>query len=414
MNARILRVLTDSLPSLVVAGAAAILTFVVWQVGEAVRTSKRVHILEEVIVAATAAEEAAFDAAKQDLPSGTTLQIQSSTGMLCSVSLSAVDEPTGEGPPTDGPAELVIEVRGRNQRYYSYRCDMLPGAAPRGLGHVLSMRRSVLQARADLRAWMDTQRDLVPTLLADGELPHLDQAPKDGSSHVLSYASAWAGLRRDGTLALLRAPSGTDLWDHVFAINEEGVCRPRVPASGTIRLPGHLWLDLGRRPLVIELSRPLTLIAEGNIYLGRSLFVSGPGRLTLVAERNDSELFADRDADGRWSAGDTLLTGKRYRGPVEGTGSIYLGLPAQEHDPHNPKHPVQLTIAASLVAQGEVHVLATRAEIQGALVMEQGMTCFGKPHLLLPGNRLPNTQREWVPGFRPKGGRRPGLLTYHQ
>ncbi len=106
------------------------------------------------------------------------------------------------------------------------------------------------------------------------------------------------------------------------------------------------------------------------------------------------------------------MTGERYRGPVEGTGAIYLGLPAQEADPDHPDNPVELTIAASLYAQGEVHVLASRVEIYGALVMEQGLTCFGRPALVLPGNRLPNTQRERVPGFRSNGGRRPGLLTF--
>jgi len=410
VNIRFLRIMTDSLPSIVVAGSAGILALVVWQVGEVVKISKRVHILEEVIVAATAAEEAAFDAARQELDTGVVLQIRSSTGMLCSVSLSNPDKSAVEGSSPNDPSELVIEVRGRNQRYYSYRCDMLAGAAPKGLGYPLSMRKSVLEARTDLRRWIDEQPDLVPTLMKDADLPGLIEVP----NAVSPYAVGSAGLRRDDSLALLRTPSGTDLQDHVFAVNEDGVCQPRVPRSGMIRLPGHLWVDRGRKPLVIELSRALTVVARGNIYIGRSVFVSGPGKLTLVAHRSDSELFADRDADGRWSPGDTLLTGERYRGPVEGTGAIYLGLPPHGTDPHRPDSPVELTIAASLYAQGEVHVLASRSEIHGALVMEQGLTCFGTPALVLPGNRLPNTQRERVPGFQSNGVRRPGLLTFDQ
>jgi hypothetical protein len=409
VSVRSLRVLADSLPSIVVAGSAGILTLVVWQVGQVVRTSKRAHVLEEVIVAATAAEEAAFEAARQDLEAGSIFQIQSSTGMLCSVSLSATDKPAVEEPSADDSGQLLIEVRGRNQRYYSYRCDLLAGAAPTGLGYPLSMRKSVLDSRVDLRRWIEAQPDLPLTLLTERDLPRLVEAPESMSPTI-----RWAGLRRDDTIALLRTPFGTDLQDHVFDANEDGVCHPRIPPSGTIRLPGHLWLDRGPKPLVIELSRALTVVAHGNIYIGRSLFVSGPGKLTLVALRGDSELFADRDANGRWSRGDTLLTGTSYRGPMEGTGAIYLGLPGQDADPNHPQDPVQLTIAASLCAQGEVHVLATRAEIRGALVMEQGLTRFGTPTLVLPGKRLPNTQRERVPGFRSVGGRRPGLLTFHE
>lgn len=414
MSVRFLRIVADSLPSIVVAGSAGILTLVMWQVGEVLKTSRRVHVLEEVVVAATAAEEAAFDAAKQRPEPGSVLQVQSSTGMPCSVSVSAADEPTVEGASADGLAELLIEVHGRNQRYYSYRCEMLAGAAPVALGHVLSVRKNVLEKRADLRAWIDRQPDLAPMLMGDADVPRLVNAPKNGSSRISPYSIRRAGLSRDESLALLRIPSGTDLQDHVFVVNRDGICRPRVPASGTIRLPGHLWLDRGRKPLVIELSRALTIVARGNIYVGRNILVRGAGKLTLVAQRGDSELFADRDGDGRWSRGDVLLTGKHYWGPVEGTGAIYLGLPAQDEAPNDPKNQVDLVIAASLCAQGEVHVLAPRAEVLGALVMGQGLTCFGEPALVLPGRRLPNTRRERVPGFRSHGDPRPGLLTFQR
>jgi hypothetical protein len=392
-----LRIVTDCLPSIILAGSAGILTVTVWQVGAVVGISKSVHVLEEVIVAAAAAEEAAFDAAARDLATDEVLQVQSSTGMLCSVSPSSSAE---------GTSNLVVEVRGRNQRYYSYSCELLAGAAPRALGYPLSVRSSVLDARKDLRAWLAGQADLrLDRMNDDTDLPRLKN---EAQQAVSPYAAAWAGLRRDDSLALLRTPSGTDLRDHVFAVDKEGICRPRVPESGTILLAGHLWVDRGPQAVVIELPRSLTLVARGNIYIGRSLVVRGPGKLTLVALRGDSELFADRNTDGRWSAGDDLLTGDHYRGPVEGTGAIYLGLPAQ------PEATESVVVGASLHAQGEVHLLAGRSEIQGALVVGQGLTRSGKADLVLPGTRLPNTQRERVPGFQRHGGRRPSLLTPSQ
>ncbi len=412
MSFRLLRILTDSLPGIIATSSAGILTLVVWQVVDAVKTSKQVHVLEEIIVAAAAAEEAAFRAVEQELSEGEALRVESSSGMLCSASLSGSDLPAVDGSMADDLRELLIEVRGRNQRYYTYRCDLLAGAAPEALGYPLSLRRTALDSRADLRRWIDVRHGLVPTLFDDAGLPRLLDAPVSVSPQVLRHTVARAGLRQDDSIALLRTPSGTDLQDHVFVVDQHGICRPRVPRSGTIHLPGHVWLDQGSKPLIIELSRALTVVARGNIYLGRSLRVTGPGKLVLVAQRGDSELFADRDADGRWSADDRLLTGERYRGPVEGTGAIYLGLPGQGADRGRPG--VELTIGASLYAQGEVHLVASRAEVHGSLVMGQGITSFGEPSLVLTGHRLPNTAREGVPGFHCTGARRPGLLTARQ
>ena len=401
MRFRFVRLVTDSLPSIIVAASAGFLTLSVWQVGKVVRLSKRVHVLQEVIVAATAAEEAAFHAAKQDLSEDSVVQVRSSTGMLCSVFLST-SEGLPASPGSSESPEIQIEVRGRNQRYYSYTCEMLPGAAPIALGYPLSIRKSVLDARPQLRPWLTRQSKHAPGVMNDDtDLPQLHiRAAQSLSPH----AAGWLGLRREDSLALLRTPSGTDLPDHVFAAKEDGVCRPTVPKSGTLLVAGHLWVDRGTEPLVIELSEALTVVVRGNIYIGRSLEVRGTGKLTLVAQRGNSELFADRDADGRWSKADELLTGDHYRGPVEGTGAIYLGLPAQANTTDT------LTIAACLYAQGEVHLLADHCEVQGALVLGQGLTWLGQAALTLSGTSLPNTQRERVPGFRRQGGRRPSLL----
>ena len=126
----------------------------------------------------------------------------------------------------------------------------------------------------------------------DGELPVLVTDKADAPAlHVLPSL----GLRRDDSLALLRTPSGTDLPDFVFATNEHGISRPKVPPSGTLVLNGHLWVDRGKEPLIIELSQPLTVVARGNIYLGRSIGVRGPGKLILVAQQAESEMFCDRN-----------------------------------------------------------------------------------------------------------------------
>ena len=89
---------------------------------------------------------------------------------------------------------------------------------------------------------------------------------------------------------------------------------------------------------------------------------------------------------------------------MEGTGAIYLGLPAQT------QKAAKLEIAASLYAQGEVHLLARRTNVHGALVVGHGLTWLGRTWLGLSATRLPNTDRERVPGFVRSGGRRPGLL----
>ena len=52
-----------------------------------------------------------------------------------------------------------------------------------------------------------------------------------------------------------------------------------------------------------------------------------------------------------------------------------------------------------------------KATVHGALVVEQGITCADGAELELPGDALPNIERERVPGFRRSGVTRPGMLT---
>ena len=210
-------------------------------------------------------------------------------------------------------------------------------------------------------------------------------------------------LRRDSSLALLRLPSGTDRTDFVLADSQGAVVSPSVPPSGLVRLDGHLWVDRADKPVTMQLDRDLTIVIRGNLYLGRSVHVRGPGRLVLVVTRRRGGMYRDLDLDGRWSDGDELLTpGTEFRGSIEGSGSVYLGLPAG-----NPV-PDSIRLDAALVVDGEVHIQSARAEIWGALAVGYGVTGAGDDHVLLTlGLLLPDTQRERIPGFQPVGRPRP-------
>ena len=242
-----------------------------------------------------------------------------------------------------------------------------------------------------------------PVPLAKDEWPSLDPTIQDLPTNTWRRMGI---LRRHSSLALLRLPAGTDRPDYVLEDSNGSVLSPSVPASGVLRLYGHLWVDIAAKPLTLQLPRDLTIVVAGNLYLGRSIHVRGPGRLVLVVTRGTGDMFRDLDLDGAWSEGDELLTAhdRPFRGSIEGSGAVYFGLPAG-----NPV-PGRIRIDAAVIADGEVHIQCPVTEVWGALAVGHGVTGAQRHRLLTPGLLLPDTQRERMPGFKPLGGPRPGIL----
>lgn len=211
-----------------------------------------------------------------------------------------------------------------------------------------------------------------------------------------------AGLELDAALALLRLATGTDADDFVLGRGRDH-CRLTGPADGMVVVDGNLWVDAAPTPLTVELERDTTLLVRGNIYLGRSIAVEGTGRLWLVALAEPGMPLRDLDHNGRWSPGDELLVPGPFRGPMEGAGGVWLGLPGARC--------VALEVAAGLVVGGELHLAADAAHVSGTLLVRHGVTAAAAGgHLRASGVRCPDVRREQVPGFPPAGPPRPGRL----
>ena len=423
MTPRWIHLFGDCAPAVGMVSSTAILTFVAWEVSVALSSAHRVFVFQESVVASIVAEEAAFAAverieSRQNLNAFT---IDNPAGLDSRV------EPMSVG--SDGDAALRITVSGKNGRVYRYRCDLLAGAAPRSLENPLSIRHSVVVSRPELQAWLRNNPDVHMNPMGDGKtmaslldprvVPKRIAASHIGdSTGIGTDTGSSPGLVADESIALLRLDSGTDRRDFKLVENRSNTWRPRVPASGVIVLDGHLWIDRRDHPLVVVLQRSLTIVVNGNIYLGRGINTRGPGRLILAVRRVDGTSFCDRNGDGRWSglaSGDTILdegkdkdtdTDTVFAGPIEGSGMIYLGLPGTSD-----AQPQDIEIVASIVAEAEVYVRAKAISVHGALVLGQGITWIDGSILKLPGGRLPNIQRERIPGFRRTGTLRPGLLS---
>ena len=357
-----------------------------------IRSVNRSGVVHREIAAAEAslaAEEAAFAFAHQSHPTaGSTYQTAS--GFSCELTTA----------PSSSGSVMTILVLDRFGTEHRFGCDLLAGATPRVFGQPFSILLRGTPERTE--ALLSIART-PPEGLAQDQWPRLDRAVGE------LPAQGWRRtgvLRRDSSLALLRLPSGTDRTDYVLADREGAGVSPSVPPSGVVRLDGHLWVDRADKPVLMHLDRDLTIVIRGNLYLGRSVHVRGPGRLVLVVTRRRDDMFRDLDLDGRWSDGDELLTsGAEFSGGIEGSGSVYLGLPAG-----NPV-PDSIRLDAALVVDGEVHIQSSRAEVWGALAVGHGVTGAGEDHVLLTlGLLLPDTQRERIPGFQPVGRPRPGIL----
>lgn len=211
-------------------------------------------------------------------------------------------------------------------------------------------------------------------------------------------------LKRDPGIALLRLAAGTDREDFVFGSDSAEPLRLLPPASGVLVIDGNLWIDEVPRPFEVELYDDLTLVVRGNVYLGRPVRVRGPGHLTIATLCAGGVAFADRDGNGRWSEGDALRSGERFRGPVEGAGSVWFGMPREPG--------TALELDLGLFVAGELHVAADSAAVHGPVVLVHGVTRLPgrEGNVEFTGLRLPELQRAALPGFVTVGGPRPGLL----
>jgi hypothetical protein len=231
------------------------------------------------------------------------------------------------------------------------------------------------------------------TRLPFDELPRLDPTQLQRAVR----ADSTRVLRREPGVALLHWEAGTDADDFVFA-ERAGV--DLAEAGELLLVPGHLWVPPGERPLELALSRDCVLVVHGNVYLGRSLRVRGARLVIATVVADGAVAFADRDANGRWSCGDRLLSAPGFHGWIEGAGSAWCGLPTAG--------PVECD--AALVVAGELHVAADTG-VRGPLVLANGVTrCARMAQLRARGAWAFAPERERVPGFATRGDARPGLL----
>lgn len=279
--------------------------------------------------------------------------------------------------------DLLLRCRAGDGDAAVFACAELAGAGPTALSCVRAAC-----APAEL------ERIGGGTRLAADEWPKLDGAAVAAAPR----ADAMRGFRADQAVALQFLRAGTDRDDHVWIGGRE----LRV-AGGVLVVPGHLWVEPGREPLRLSLADDLTLVVEGNLYVGRSVEVAGPGRLLVVTTLPPASVaFADRDGSGGWSSGDVLRDAARFTGPVEGGGSAFFGLGAAPG--------ATIRCGFGLVIAGELHA-ASAVAVDGPLVLRCGLTVAGDGGLEPPtGGWSFRAERERIPGFVTSGSVRPGLL----
>lgn len=280
------------------------------------------------------------------------------------------------------PGQACLNVTVTLPPEHRFRCDLLAGGAPAAFGLPFAM--------ASTRPVPTGILEPVRLGTAALPVPQIDKRPWSPAQNQ--------AFTRDRALALLRLPTGTDRDDFVLGQGTEQL-QLLAPRDGLLLFEGNLWLDAGD-PLTVELSQDLTVVVRGNLYVGRSLRVQGPGRLLFLVQAAPGLPFADRDGNGRWSPGDELLADTAFTGPMEGAGSVWLGLPGLTTD--------ALVFDAGIEACGELHLQTTTA-VSGPLLLHHGITVLRRAAgLRATGERLPDVARCRIPGFKPEGLPRPG------
>ncbi|MBM4060487.1 MAG: hypothetical protein FJ265_05245 [Planctomycetes bacterium] len=355
------RWLFDSPLVLAAWAAAALCCFAAVRFVAAVRAAERARQRAGTVLAQVAAEAAALEVAGV-----------SARRLPFAMSMGGVQvrvEAAGSG--------LLLTANPRGSEARQFRSARLPGAASAAFGEPLTVARP----EPDFAA----------------QLPAIDAA---------AVATAWAAealpwFRRDVGVALLHFDAGTEADDFVF---DPGLSQLGLPATvDLVVVPGNLWVEPGRAPLRLPLERDLTVVVRGNLYVGRSLAIDGPGRLVFASTTCAGGAgFVDRDGNGRWSAGEPTCEGLPFRGRHEGAGNVHLGLPG-----HGPA----LEVAAGLVVAGQLH-LRCSARVAGPVVLAHAPHDLAGPpaRLRATGDRLFVPDREVVPGFLSEGAPRAGLL----
>jgi hypothetical protein len=286
---------------------------------------------------------------------------------------------------TRGGGEFRLACVVADGGVFRFRCDEVPGAAPEVFAHACSaVDPSCTGAVRGAR------------LIGRDQMPRLDPAQVAQAVR----GDQLAAFQLDQGVALLSWESGTEKPDYVV---QPSRAAELDGAGGLVVVAGNLWVEVGEKPLRLTLQRDLVVVVRGNVYVGRSIVVDGPGRLVVVASRGAGESsFADVDANGRWSRGDILRGEGDFVGPFEGAGNVYLGLPGTKH---------AVACDASIVLDGELHV-GVAARVAGPLVVGCGATT------ITPLGGRVEARRDWtfaidrerVPGFQTGGAPRPGRL----
>lgn len=352
--------------------AATGATLVLARAMVALHEARAIRLGLEEAAAKLAAEQAAIDYVGSQ-GNRTERSLDAGSGIEVRASVSS--------DPETGALALSADVGGRQ---LTFSCPLLPGATPAvfGLDFVTVAGAPELPPH-----WPH------PAVVQRSDLPRLEPQKLERGRD-----QAGALLRRDPGVALLRLPAGTDREDYVFAAN----CVRPVHCS-VLSVPGNLWLDAGPVPLQFVLDEDLTIAVAGNAYLGRSVRVVGPGRLTIVTVVDEGVAFADRDGNGRWSPGD-VVRGPSFAGPIEGAGTVWLGLPREQG--------TKLDLELGLVVGGELMCAAEATRVGGTLVLAEGATVLPgrRGDLKVVGRHDPRGERALLPGFAAVGDPRPGCL----
>jgi hypothetical protein len=336
------------------------------RVGRAVAEAEAVRARAEAVLAATVADEAAVRMVGHGI---------AGPGVKSRVWISElpVDVAWFEN-------RFVIEVETGSARH-RFSGQLHPGAAPACLGRALTASDTAV-----LPPGLDAVREPL------GSTP---LASRDARSAIHS------GLQRDSSIALLRLLAGTECDD--YRLGEKGSRAVKLAGvdGGVVRVPGHLWVDSGAEDLTLDLDSDLTMVVEGNIYLGRTVRVRG-GRLFLVAVPVGGPHCGARDGGERRTGPDCRRAASTAA--LEGSGNAWFGLPgvATGH----------LEVEAAVFVGGRLHLVAEQTSVHGSLVLAEGAFVIGREReaLVATGSMLLDIERESAPGFLTTGRPRPGRI----
>lgn len=278
-------------------------------------------------------------------------------------------------------ATLLVESRPTAGANHWFSADALTGAGPAALAPLPS-----------------------PQVMVAGSTPRvgLDRPILDAQAvAVAPRADTTPLLRREPGIALLRVAVGTDADDFVL---QGGLDRRQLTGVRDLMLvPGNLWLEQGATPCELPLPEDLVLVVAGNLYLQRSLRVTGSGRLLIVTMvPDDATAFADEDFNGRRANSEPLLGRDRFVGRIEGAGSMFLG----------GARGASIECQAGLVVSGILHLVGD-ARVNGPLVVAGRIVGRqGSETVVAAGEWGFEVARERVPGFLTEGPARPGRLRY--